>query len=585
MTLRLLASIAVGLLILGIVVLRGAIAPDAVRLRLETTLAETIGRPVRLTGTPDVRLTPLPRIEWRNADLTDPATGASLLTAETIETSLALAPLLRGIAEPTGVTLDGAEIALDRGQLLAVWARAKTLPTFDLRLRRGTFRLALTADRVETFAAIEGKISGTAVELAADLSARWRDETIELAARAPIGPTATKWRVAVETAGASLKAGGLRRPDAAGLDGTMALSVPDPARLTRLLALGPRGDLVRAPIALDADVAADPTSLTLTDLHLTLAGSTAAGSLTLSITDREPALSGTLAFADLDLGDAGPIFGDGWHAVPLDDRRPGFALDLRLSAKRLLTPHIELTRPAASLNIADGRLNAEIGDANLWGRPVSALVVGDFGHGGLAARLRALAKDLPAVDVGRLFAIDGVEAGSVTAAFEGETRCATLGDCAAAIEGRLRLSATGLAVTGASPFGDVTRFHPIVVASKTAPRKVVWPEAEADVHLAGAAATIDVVELRGADARFALKGTGDLSNGGVDLTGHAFFRNLRAAPAAEPADREIRIPLQIHGTIRKLTITPAMPEQVPIEAPVAPLAPIPIVPPIAVPAR
>lgn len=585
MRLGILVSIAVGLLILGIVVLRGAIAPDGVRARLEAALAEAIGAPIRLSGASDVRLTPLPRIEWRDAVLTDATTGAPLLSAATIETSLALTPLLRGVAEPTSITLDGARIALDQTRLRTVLSHASALPAFDLRLRRSTLDLTLAVGRVERFEAVEGKIVRSAAALSADLTGRWRDETVGLEVSAPLGPAATRWRVVAEAAGAALKAGGLRATDRVGLDGTVALTVPDPARLAKLLALGPRGDLLRAPATLEADLTATPTSLTLADLRLTLAGSTATGSLALSIADTEPALSGTLAFADLDLTKSAPIFGDGWRDLALDDHRPVPALDLRLSAKRLIAPRFELMRPAASLNLADGRLNAEIGDAGLWDRPVSAVLVGDFGKGGLAARLRALAKDLPAIEVGRLFAIDGVEAGAISAAFEGETRCATLGACAAAIEGRLRLSATGLAVTGASPFGDVTRFHPIVVAPKAATRKAVWPEAEADIRLAGTAATVDVVEIRGADARFALKGTGDLSNGAVDLTGHAFFRNLRAAPAAEPTDRVIRIPLQIHGTIRKLTITPAMPEQVPIEAPVTPLTPIPIVPPIAVPAR
>jgi hypothetical protein len=584
MRLRILASFVVGLAILGVLGLRGAIAPEAARLRLEALLGAGFGAPVRLAGTPDVRLLPSPRIVWRDAVLADAATDAPLVAAETVEARLALAPLLRGAVEPTGFVIDRADLAIDRARLLAALRRLDALPGFDLRLKRSTLGLTLAADRLERFDAVEGRIARSATDLAVDLSARWRDETVELAVTVPRTAAASRWRIAATAAGATLQASGGLGPEPPRLGGTVALSIPEPARLAHLLALPAWADLVRAPVTLAADLAAEPTALTLTDLRLALAGSTASGALALTLGEHGPALSGTLAFGDLDLTGAEPIFGEGWRALPLDGRRPNLALDLRLSARRLVTKHVELARPAASLNLADGRLNAEIGDAGLWDRPVSAILVGDFGAGGLLARLRALAKDLPAVEIGRLFAIDGVEAGALTAAFEGETRCVTLGACIGALEGRLRLSATALAVTGTSPFGDVTRFHPIVVAPKSAARRVVWPEADADIGLVGTNATIDAAELRAPDTRFALKGSGDLSSGAVDLAGHAYFRNLRAA-ATQAANQEIRIPLRIHGTLRRLDITPAMPEQVPVEAPIAPLAPIPLVPPIAVPDR
>lgn len=580
---RILASIAVALLILGALALRGAIEPEASRARLEAVLGAAIGAPVRMTGAPDVRLLPVPRIVWRDAAVSDAATGAVAIRAEAIEVAIALGPLLHGTVEPAGFTLRGAEASLRAGAVTAVLARLADLPATDVRLENGRLDLAVDDGRTERLAAVDGRIVRSDGGLAVDLEARWKAEPVSVDAFVPLAASESRWRLAASAAGAAVKASGRLRDGRSGLDGTLSLSLPEPSRLARLVTDGPSGDLLRVPVTLSSDLAATPEALTLTDLRLSLGHSAATGSLALAIASPGPALSGTLAFDGLDLS-AEPIFGDGWGALPLDRRLSGLSLDLRMSAKRLIASRFELLRVAASLNLAAGRLNAELGEATLWGRRISALMVGDLGDGGLVARLRAIAKDLPAAEIGRLFVVEGVEDGTIGAIFEGQVGCATLAACAGAVEGRLRLSAADLVVTGSSPFGDVTRFHPIVVAPKPSSRKSTWPEAVADLHLTGTTARVDAVEMRGNDARFVLKGSGDLSNGGLDLVGHAYFRNLRAVPV-DAASQEIRIPLRVHGTVRKLAIDPAMPEQVPIEPPAAPLTPVPIVPPIAVPAR
>lgn len=584
-----LVLLAVFVATVGLLALRGEITPEAVRPRLEATLGAWLGEPVRLDGTAEVDLLPAPRLRWRNAALTAPADGRRLAEAAEIEAPIALLPLLAGRVEPTGLTLHGPALRLDRATLLAVpvlAARAGTLPPLAVTIAGGTLDVVRPDGRSERFEAVDGSVerSGAGAPLELRLAARWSGEPVTLDAGLPLDGGSTKWRLVAGLADASLKAQGKRRTDTVGIDGTLVASLPDPARLARLFGGGPLADLLRAPIALEAGLAATPTAITLSGLTLSLGTSEAEGSLAVALGDRGPALSGTLAFGDLDLTGATPIFGDGWQALPLDPARLGLALDLRLSAKRLLAPRFELTRPAASLNIADRRLDAEIVDAGLWGHPVSVVVTGEVGADGLTARLRALAKDLPAAEIGRLFAIDGIEAGAVAAAFEGTTACADLGACAAAVTGRLRLSARDLAVTGASPFGDVTRFHPIVVAPRPVARKAVWTAAEADVHVRGTTARIDPVEMTGADGRFTLRGDGDFAEGTIDLAGHAYFKSMRAAPT-QVGDQEIRIPLRVRGSIRRLEITPAMPEQMPSEPPAPTLAPLPIVPPIAVPTR
>ncbi|MCE1238100.1 MAG: hypothetical protein LWW93_17255 [Hyphomicrobiales bacterium] len=578
-----LALIAVGALLFGALALRGTIAPEAARPEVAATLGAWIGAPVDLTGAAEVRLLPTPRIVWLEPKLVETATGFVRAEAERLEASIAFAPLLAGRVEPTGLRAVAPRLRLDRPlpTFAALLAGGGDLPPIDLGIERG--RIEIERDgSIEPVELAEASLAhgGVAAALDAAATARWRGETFHFSVTLPAAAPTARWSLAVDGAGLALKANGRRRDIAGALDGALSLDLADPPRVGALVRAGPLADLVRAPTRLDATLAVEPAGVTLSGLRLDLGPSTAQGSLALVTGGDEPALSGTLAFSDLTVAADKPIFGEGWKAVPLV--APGLALDLRLSAKRLIAPRFKLAHAAATLNLAGGRFNAELGDADLLGRPISVIAVGDLDAKGLSVDLRALAKDLPAADLGALFGVEGVEGGAVAAAFEGRMRCLALGGCVGAIDGRLRLSARALSITGASPFGDVTRFHPIVVSAKPSSRKTVWNEAEADVHLAGPTARIDAVELSGTDARFALKGSGDLADGSVDLGGHAFFRDQRAAGAP---NGEIRIPLKVEGSIRKLTVTPAMPEQVPPTPPTPPLAPIPIVPPIAPPAR
>lgn len=587
---RILALIVLVGAIVGALVLRDAIVPEAVRERLEVTLGAWIGTPVHLTGAVETHLMPSPGLRWTRAAVVD-AHGVTRLDADEIELSIAAMPLLRGHVEVAGVTLRGARarIALADLPRPTAWPeRLAALPPLDLRFEAATLTLETAPGTTDTVDQIDARLVRTAGNGRFDLEvqARLRGESVALDASLPTEPAASaRWRIEAAAPGAHLKAGGTRTPTATlGLAGTVSLEVPEAARFAGWAGFDQYADLIRAPLRLDATLASTPTVTTLTNLHLSLADAAASGSLAVTHGAGEPALSGTLAFDTLDFGSVEPLLGDGWKAIPLDRSHLAPALDLRLSARRLKTARVELSNVGASLNLAAGRLNAEIGEATVWGRPVSAVVVGDIGIDGLSGRLRAVAKDLPAAEVGTLFEIEGVEAGSVGIGFEGEAVCARLGDCVTALAGRLRLSARNLAVTGNSPFGDVTRFHPIVVAPKGASRKAIWTQAEADVHLQRTDARIDALEMTSADARFALRGVGNLVTGAVDLAGHAFFRNQRATPPGTPAE-EIRIPLSVRGTLHKLEVTPAMPEQIPQDPVAVPLAPILIIPPIAAPSQ
>lgn len=575
------ALIALAGLIVGATTLRGAIAPDEIRREVETTLTGWLGAPVRVAGEARALLLPTPRLRWTDAAVTD-ASGATVTTAAEIEAPVSLTALLAGRIETDGLILRGARLKLgaDTVRSLALSARLFALPPIDLRLENARVELAHAAgsETIETLdLAVAHKAVGAGLNL--DGTARWRGEAVALAARLPGDAASPRWRVSLSGAGATLAADGVKTADpTARWTASTSLDVTDPGRLARLLGVG--ADVLRAPLRLEGALTVADGTATLADAALRLGRTSAKGSLALVTGGDEPTIGGTLAFDTIAFRSDAPLFGDGWRRLALARDRFGIALALRLSATELVTPRFTLTRPAMALDLAGGRLDAQIGDIGLWGKPASLGVVGNLGGDGLNAKIRAVAKELPAAELGTLFAVDGIEAGTVEASFEGATTCATLGACVEAISGRATIAANNLTVTGLSPFGDVTRFHPIVLGPKTAPKKTTWSSARALLDLAGHDARVDTVELIGNDARFSLKGKGDLARGGVELTGHAFFRNQRPTPS-RPTTDEIRIPLRVHGTVQRLEITPAMPEQVPIEAPGATLAPIPIVPPVA----
>ena len=218
----------------------------------------------------------------------------------------------------------------------------------------------------------------------------------------------------------------------------------------------------------------------------------------------------------------------------------------------------DLERVAASLHLADGRIAAEIGDAQIWKKPLALSLAGTFDDAGLAAEVKATARGLPLVELARLADIDGVESGAATIDVAGTTRCARLGDCAAAFASRVHAEATDVAVIGLAPFADVTRFHPVALAAHTGNRRTLWTNAALDLRLADGEATIDGLHLVGDVADLTLAGSGDVASGRIALTGTAGFPALRLDPGRNPR-ATVAVPIRVGGTLRRLEVLPGAP--------------------------
>lgn len=582
------------LVALAALTIRSTVAPDTVRAEIESRLARWLDRPLVLAGAAELTLLPRPALRWTRATLAADDRAAPFARADEIVAVLSPAGLLLGRAEIAALTVRRPDLRLDvlGPSALAGWrTRAATLPALDLTVEGGRLSLAGRDGHTEVIEAVDLTLQWPHGNSRADLevTARWHDALFTLAVGGPSPDDLVAGRpsrVAVDLRAPHFGgrwSGMLTAADDLRLDGTLSATLADPPRFFDWLDLRSLRGLFLGAVALDGRLAVDGPTATLADARLDLAGSRATGVLSLGLAGPEPQLGATLAFDTVDLhAESGRPFGDGWRALALDRDRLPLALDLRLSARRLLHPRFALDRLAAALHLAGGRLAAEIGEATIWDKPLTLSLRGTLADRGLAAEVWAEARDLPADRLAGLFGISGVEGGLVGLAVEGTAECARLGDCLAALETRSRLVGRDLAVTGAAPFGDVTRFHPIVVAPKGLTRRSNWSRADVSFRTRGSQATFDAVELTGDTARFALAGTGDLDGSRLDLAGRALFPHFRPEAARNGSDG-IAIPIRVRGPIGALETTVGHPETPPpavIEEP----APAPVSAPPSAPA-
>ena len=553
------ALVVVALLAFAALAIRAAVAPDALRAALEERLEAWIGRPVVVTGRADVRLLPSPSVRWSEATLAHPETAAF---AEIDELTVRLSPTARllGRVQIAAVDLHRPRLRLaapDRHRLLDVEARAAALPALDLTIDDGTVDLDRGGGAVERFDAVEASLRWPPAHDRAEfeLSALRHGGRFRLGVKGPSPldlARGTPSRLAVDLTTPDLRlrwTGHLDADPTRRLTGALDLDVADPNRALAWFGIARGADLLAAGVHLEAQTRVSTTAATLTSLRLDLGGARATGVLSLRWDLAEPLLGGTLAFDALGFGGERPSgFGSGWRDVALDRDRVALGLDLRLSAGRFVLGDLVLGRAAASIHLVDGRLQADVGEITLWDRPISASLRGELRPDGLHTRVSAHAGELPATGLATLLGIPALESGAVTATFDGETACARPIDCLFAPSGRLRLAAHDLTVVGPSPFGDVTRFHPIVVAPKATPTRALWPRATAELQLTGPHVAVEQLDILTERGRFVLSGIGNLLAATLDLAGRAEFPNARADPA-RPASSIVAIPIRVRGTL------------------------------------
>ena len=550
------------LVALGVAAIRATIVVETARHEVEDSLTALTGTSLRLEGSATARLLPWPEVHFERVSLVDAADRTLVARMDALDVSLDVAALLLGRLRPVEVRLLHPEAHVDGGggpTLAAAAALLSDWKPITVRIEKGRFVVASPAGE-ETLDTVDARLSWPRPSANLQLRAgfRWRGESVGFDLEAPSpsrlilgesGPASLRLTSAPLRLTFSGEAGLLLPPR---FDGTGDIEITDAARFARWTGRPHIRELLAGRLRLDGPLSADARGLTLPSARLDLAGIRGEGALTLRWDGPRPRLTGTLAFSDLDLdgGRRNPI-GRGWRDLPVDRRSLSQDLDLRLSSPSVKIAGTTLTRVAAALHFAEGRVRAEIGNAELFAKPVSATLRGTIGDDGLDARIRLTGDDLPLADLAAQLDVPGIEGGRATAAFEGATRCATLGACLTSIDAQVRIDARAARVTGASPFADMSRFRPIVPQSNGTTVTTTWDGIAVDLHLGGPRVSVDRAEILGQGARYLFAGRGDLTTGALDLTGHAFFPAFRPDPSRTGSD-EVAVPMRIGGTLRRL---------------------------------
>jgi AsmA protein len=461
------ALLAVVLVAVGAMAIRATITVDAARHEVEDGLTALTGVPLRLGGGATVRLLPWPSVRFERVSLERADDSRVVARMDALDVSLDVAALVLGRLRPEELRLVRPEVRLDDAEIRPTIAALATLlpgwKPITMTVEKGRLIVA-SASGEETLDAIDARLAWPRPSANLSLRAgfRWRGESVGLDVDGPSpvrlvqgesGPTSLRLTAAPLRLTFS-GTGGLLLPPR--FEGNGDVEIVDAARFARWTGRPRTRDLLAGRWRLDGHLTADGRGVTLPSARLDLAGNKAEGTLTLRWDGARPRLSGTLAFADLDLsGERRHPLGRGWRDLAIDRNAQPQDLDLRLSTPSLKIAGLALSRVALALHAAEGRVRAEIGSAELFAKPVAATLRGSLGPGGLEALVRATGDDLPLADLATRLEIPGVEAGRATAVLDGAVRCATLGACASAIDGHLRIDARATRVTGATPFADM----------------------------------------------------------------------------------------------------------------------------------
>lgn len=548
----------------GALAMRATIDAEVVRAEAEQSLSALVGRPLRIQGRALAHLLPWPSVRFADVTITD----GDRVTAhmDELDASLDVAALLLGRLYPEELLLARPEIrvptTLPRPSTTAVAGWIAGWRPVSVLIEKGRL-IAETTEGEEVLDGVDGRILWPRPSANADLrlTFRWRGETVTLAAEVP-SPVAL---LAGGSGAVTLRLGSaplhLAFSGSGGLltdtryEGSADVDIVDAARFARWTRRPRTPDLLAGRLRVDGRTTVDAGGLTMPAARIDLAGNKGEGALIWRWDQARPRLAGTVAFADVDFAtERRRPFGPGWRGLPLDGDLEDHDFDLRFSTPSLKLPATTLTRVAAALHVTDGRLHAEIGNAEFAGKPLSLVVRGGREQNGLHAQVRGTGDDLPLADLARLAAIPDLEGGRGSAAIEAETRCSVLGACLSHLDGRLTVDARAVVVSGTSPFTDMSRFRPIVPQPNGARVTTVWDRLGIDLRLAGSRAEVDRVEILGQGVRFTFSGNGDLASGALDLTGHAYFPAFNPDPSRS-GSTEVAVPMRVGGTLLRLEAT------------------------------
>ncbi|MFT3809565.1 MAG: AsmA family protein [Micropepsaceae bacterium] len=392
-----------GFTALGLAVAAGALVlfapvsgfkgPIEARVTAATGHAFHIEGPVSLTFTPELALD-LGAITLGAGQGPD---AAPLVTARRAVVAVAFLPLLQGEAQPTSMTLEGADILIPGDG--AAW-RFKTengeapFSPFDA-FAIGDLRL------------IDSRLTvGGVVIAAADVRLRWPRDGQSLSISGDIGFRERRFAIdtVIERRDALVQGGrvplrvefssdlaegsldGIADIATLGFEGGVSVSAPSTRAFAAFLGAAIPGDRAFGELSLSAAVKASPGILRLREGRFALGGMTGAGNLSVSLQNTRPDFTGEVSVDRFVLGDYVSFTplesGVGWQDTAFDlSGLTGFDADIRLKARSADLAGLAIQNLAFTLTGRAGGYRLQIDQALAYAAMLNATLNIEMGSG------------------------------------------------------------------------------------------------------------------------------------------------------------------------------------------------------------
>ncbi|GLK68596.1 AsmA family protein [Hansschlegelia plantiphila] len=515
-------------------------------------LRDGSGLRVEVNGRTKLSMFPTPQVRMAGVSFAQGDQEPFAIARELIG-SPRMSALLFGRLELSDVTLDGAQIALDRIPVGALFstgvtpARAWTAPS--IRIVDG--RLAWGGQAVEKVEA--GLVwAGAGRPLSASGYGTFADRPVE-ATFALTDPEAlarheqAPFRVRIEGGGARVTFDGTAIDDG-GVRFTGDLSARAASLRETLRWIGapaPRRSSPLTGFSLVGRATADKSGLSIADAELNLEGGSFLGAGRIAVVSGQPSIEATLDTGRLDLdpyvNGIAPALQEehGWNPRPVDLKLlAGYDLDLRLSAGEVRSGALRLGPIAATVVIAGGAFDLAVGEASAYDGTVGGhLSVSPEGAAGARVRLQTELTGIDLDEALRRFVTQPPLTGALTANISVEGVGVSAADVIATLKGEGEARVTGGSLEG------IGRSRTLSLAGLRGGMDIASAEATLRIDH-GVARTSDFA-IMGSDATFTLSGEARL----VD-------RDLRLQGFVKPKEGAWTLPVRVDGPLSSPKLRP-----------------------------
>lgn len=313
------------------------------------------------------------------------------------------------------------------------------------------------------------------------------------------------------------------------------------------------------PGALDvsSNIIATPNTVKFQGATVSMDGNTGTGFLELTMSEnKRPGLAGTLAFQNLSFD---PYFQalikDGDTASEAEIAKIGlideFNLDLRFSANTATLSDIMLTSMAATVQIRDGGIILDIGEASLFGGMVQSQLQASKIDGVPTGELKLNLIDIDMEQLSKLIAPEGIEiAGKGTASLILKSRGRNASQLIQRLNGNATITATSgrleginiaeIAIDGESEI--------ILDNTKVLSKETKFTKLNIGMHIANGIAILEDSRIEGEGLLAIIGGKADLWRGSLAMNGHVLMSKSGTPEKPDGEDITHNIPFFVGGT-------------------------------------